>query len=333
MPWWRAFGDRGALPAVLRIWRGDALVAGLAMATTGRRLAAMSNVHTPLLTPLFADPAALAALADAVARRGAGHLRLAPLERTSAATTAFAGAARAHRRLVLCEATYQSPVVDTTGSFDEYRSRMRGGWKTLERRGRKAAREHQLVVRAVERPADGVGFLEEGLRVEASGWKRQAGTAIVSRPDTAAFYREMAAGFARSDMLALSGLWLDERLVAFDLALLHANRYWMLKTGYDEDYRHLSPGLVLRRAVIERCFALGLETHELLGADQPWKRTFATGTRAHATCHGFRRLPGPVAELGWRRVRPGVRALYHRMPRAAGPGRGDQDRLRDGVRD
>jgi CelD/BcsL family acetyltransferase involved in cellulose biosynthesis len=110
--------------------------------------------------------------------------------------------------------------------------------------------------------------------------------------------------------LALSGLWLDDHLVAFDLALLHANRYWMLKTGYDEAFRHLTPGLVLRRAVVERCFTMGLETHEMLGGDHPWKRMFATGDRTLCTFHGFRRLPGPLAELGWRRMRPKLKSLY-----------------------
>jgi CelD/BcsL family acetyltransferase involved in cellulose biosynthesis len=309
-PWYRAFGNEGLRPAVLQVRRGGELVAGLPMLATPHRLVGMTNVHTPVFSPLFADRAALDALAAAVARSGVGRFSIGPLDRAGSAASAFMGAARRSERMALQESTYVSPIVDTKGSFDAYRARMHGGWRTLERRCRKATREHDVVVRAIEAPENGVGFLEAGLHVEASGWKRGAGTAILSQPQTARFYREMAAGFARRHALALSGMWLDDRLVAFDLALLHGGRYWMLKTGYDEAFRHLTPGLLLRRAVVERCFATGLDAHELLGGDHPWKRMFATSDRAHCTCHGFRQLPGPLAELGWRQLRPQLRRFY-----------------------
>jgi CelD/BcsL family acetyltransferase involved in cellulose biosynthesis len=318
LPWWRAFGRAPVRPAVLRISRQDELVAGLPMLATPHRLVAMANTHTPVFAPLFSDDAALESLAAAVVRTNVGRISIGPLDREGAASGGLACAARGSGRIAVRESTYVSPIVDTTGSFEAYRADRRGGWKTLERRGRKAAREHRLETRLIEVPTDGVGFLEEGLRVEASGWKGESSTAILSRPETAHFYRDVAAGFARRRALALSGLWLDGRLAAFDLALLHANRYWMLKTGYDEDFRHLTPGLVLRRAVVERCFDAGLETHELLGADHPWKRLFSSSERAHCTCHCFRRLPVPLAEFTWRRARPGLRWVYRRLRSATG---------------
>ena len=55
--------------------------------------------------------------------------------------------------------------------------------------------------------------------------------------------------------------------MALDLSLLHNDRLWLLKTGFDESYRRLVPGLVLRLSIIERSFELGLSGHELLGDD------------------------------------------------------------------
>jgi hypothetical protein len=125
-----------------------------------------------------------------------------------------------------------------------------------------------MALTAGERPVGGTAFLDAGLSVEASGWKGRGHTAILSAPETAEFYRTVARAFAQRGELALSGLWLDDRLVAFDLALAHANRYRLLKTGYDESERSLAPGLILRRAVIERCFDLDFEAHEFLGPDK-----------------------------------------------------------------
>jgi CelD/BcsL family acetyltransferase involved in cellulose biosynthesis len=105
-------------------------------------------------------------------------------------------------------------------------------------------------------------------------------------------------------------------VVAFDLALLHAGRLHLLKTGYDEALRSLSPGLALRRAVIERCFELGLEAHELLGDDMPWKRLFATSERRHRRFGTFGARPVPLARYAHRRGMPALRRLYVRHVKA-----------------
>src|SRR5207247_10269646 len=57
-------------------------------------------------------------------------------------------------------------------------------------------------------------LLEEGFRVEASGWKSRAGTAIASRPDTRRFYTDVARwasdrGWLRLAFLRLGGRALD----------------------------------------------------------------------------------------------------------------------------
>jgi hypothetical protein len=54
---------------------------------------------------------------------------------------------------------------------------------------------------------------------------------------------------------------------AFDFCLLHCGRLYLLKTGFDERFRRLAPGLVMRLSIIERCFESGLDVHELLGEE------------------------------------------------------------------
>jgi CelD/BcsL family acetyltransferase involved in cellulose biosynthesis len=212
--------------------------------------------------------------------------------------------------------------VDTRGSFDAYRAAMKGRWRELERRGRKLEREHDVRYELITGPDDLGAALARGLAVEASGWKGAGGTAILSAADTHAFYRAVARGFHATGRLKLSELWLDGRVVAFDLSLLHRGRLHLLKTGYDERVRSLGPGLVLRRAVIERCFELGLEAHELLGDDMPWKRLFATSERRHRRFTAFGRHPVPLAHYARDRAVPALRRGYvrHIKPRVVRAG-------------
>jgi CelD/BcsL family acetyltransferase involved in cellulose biosynthesis len=116
-----------------------------------------------------------------------------------------------------------------------------------------------------------------------------------------------------------SEIRVGERLVAWDVALLARGRLYSLKTTYAEDLATLSPGLVLRRAIVERCFALGLDGHELIGHDMGWKRRFATSARASNSLRVDRVRPRPLARLAYQRLaRPLVDPLRARGRRNEG---------------
>jgi CelD/BcsL family acetyltransferase involved in cellulose biosynthesis len=200
-----------------------------------------------------------------------------------------------------------SPVVDTDGPFAEWRAWSKHRWGApLERFRRKMRRDHDGQIAAVEAPEDLGAVLDAGFAVEASGWKGAAGTAILSSPATTAFYRRVAEAFHARDALRVSTITLDGRLAAFDLCLLVDGRLYLLKTGFDESFRKLAPGLVLRLSVIERCFELGLRAHELLGDQAEWKAKFATSERPHVQWTGYGRNGRGVRSYA---VRRGQRAI------------------------
>jgi CelD/BcsL family acetyltransferase involved in cellulose biosynthesis len=166
-------------------------------------------------------------------------------------------------------------------------------------------REMGLELRVAELPADPGPVFEECLRLEAAGWKGEAGTAILCSPGMAAFYREVLAQLARSGELRLSTLRLDGRLAAFDFGFLFGDRIFSMKTAYDESLKKVVPGLVLRLSIVEHCFEHGLAANELLGGDLPWKRNFATSTREHVTVRCYpANAAGRAAHFADARARP-----------------------------
>ena len=212
--------------------------------------------------------------------------------------------AESHRtgRLTLVERQHTSPIVDLEADFAEYRRRMKSKLGPIERKGRKLEREHAPEFRLLTPPADFESELERGLEVEAAGWKGKSGTAVLSSADTGVFYRSVAKAFHAKGELTLSSISLDGRVVAFSLGLLHSGRLYLLKTAYDESFGPVAPGMVLRMAIVERCFELGLEAHELLGDDTAWKRRFATSGREHRGFYSYRRRPRPALRYGYRKL-------------------------------
>lgn len=314
--WWSAFGT-GAL-RVCTVWSDEELVAALPLHRRGVWLHATANEHTPAYRPLARDPASCERLAAALlAERTPIEARALPVEEPE--VRALLAAAQDRDARTITEPEYVSPLTDVAGTFEDYRAARKARWRELERRGRKLAREHEVEQSLVASPGEAERELEEGLVLEAAGWKGRQGTAILARPDTATFYREVACAFHGAGELALSSLRVDGRLAAFDLALLHRGRYFLLKTAYDERLRSLGPGLVLRQAVIERCFELELEAHEFLGADMDWKRLFSNAERRHAVWRAYPRGALHRVRYAYRgRLRPRLRAAYLEAHRALG---------------
>jgi CelD/BcsL family acetyltransferase involved in cellulose biosynthesis len=309
--WWKAFGAGGEM-AVCTARRDGRLAAVLPLWRRDREELAMANGHSPVFRPLAADTEARDALFAAAASRPVSRLVLAgvPMDDPSLSTIK---AQRGRMRWAV-EPSYSSPIVDTTGDFDAWRAESKKRWGApLERFRRKMGRDFDADFSIVEPPSDLERELEEGFAVEASGWKGEGGTAILSTPETTAFYRTIAAEFAARDELRLTRISLDGEVAAFDFCLLHRERLYLLKTGFDERFRRLGPGLVMRLSIIERCFESGLKAHELLGEESEWKAKFATGKRSHVNALGYPKSPVGSLRRSYRAaIRPKLKHVYRR---------------------
>jgi len=314
--WWKAYGG-GRQLRVCVVWREDVLAGVLPLTGVGGRLEG-PHVEVPLFRPVAADRDALMALARAAVDAARDELVVPSLPADDPAVGELIAAARG--RLVLTERVHVSPIVDTGGDFGEFRNLTKSRWGyPLERLERKMNRDHDARYLLVDRPADFHETLQRGFEVESSGWKAKAGTGILSTPENERFWRSVAEAFDRTGETRLSGITLDGRMSAFDLALLVNGRLYLLKTGYDEQCGRLRPGLVLRLAVIRRCFELRLVAHELLGHRAAWKAMFATAERSHVRLWAYARRPVPFGRYVYRLARPRLVRAY-RDTRGA-PGR------------
>jgi CelD/BcsL family acetyltransferase involved in cellulose biosynthesis len=316
--WWDAFGR----PARLRVcaaWEGDDLVAVLPMHGSRGRLAAMANYHTPTFRwPARDDEARRNLLREALA--GApSDLDLHALPRDEDWTADALAACRERGRVVLADPAHVSPIVDARLDQGLYMQERASRIRKLRRLRRKLEREHAASFSVGPGAGDLDAELARGFAVEAAGWKGARGTAIASSPATEGFYRAVAHAHRELGELRLAWLHVDNRPVAFSLCLQRADRLYLLKTGYDRAFRRDAPGLLLNFDLIERCFAGEAKVFELLGAEEDWKQTFATSSRAHVRVRSYRRRPIPLARcLARRHALPALRAAQARVRAARG---------------
>jgi hypothetical protein len=91
---------------------------------------------------------------------------------------------------------------------------------------------------------DLAAWTEEFMRLEASGWKGRAGSALVCRADDRRFVTEVFAEAFRRGRLQITGLNLDGRPLARHCMLSAGEGAFTFKIAYDETYEKCSPGIL-----------------------------------------------------------------------------------------
>ena len=312
--WWRWFGEGRLQTCVL--WQDERILAVFPLSLQRGELRPLASNHGDFLVPLAASPEDLEHLVEAVlAHRFAAFVYVGvPREHPVATLLARRGA----RHLRIERSVDPDSVIDLPQSYAEYEKTLshnaRGQVNKFRRR---LAREHELLVRAVEPPEDLERELAAALALEASGWKGEEGTAIASSAASEGFYRTICAAFAARGGLRLSFLSVDGQPIAFDLAVLDGNWLYSLKMSYAPEFEEYSPGILLRAEVIRRCCELGIAANDLGGGGSGGrtKRRFRTRTLEATELRLYPRRPAGVARYLRQRARLGLQAWIAADPR------------------
>ena len=315
--WWEAFGV-GA-PVIVGVRRGGRLVGVLALRRRGGVLASAANAHTPEFRMLVEDAGAADELVTWLFAQRPTRVQLDHVDAHDPALVQLSRAAADARHRILRTTVQRSPYVQFVASEDVDR-RMTGKRVRNLRRNLRRLREHGAVEFDVVDAADDLdALLMEGFPLEASGWKSERGTAILSSPVTARFYSAVAHWARDSGLLRLGFLRLDGRAIAFALCLRDRTACYLIKGGYDPRYRRFAPAKSLIRHLISRSAREGGERFEFLGAAEPWKlewtdrcherllvRTYAPtalGSAGRAAETVYLRYGKPLAKRALARVR------------------------------
>ncbi len=321
--WWKAFDSREERVAVLVAREGDRIVAAAplqrrATAVAGvpvRSLEFPANLHTfrfDFVVPGDRDPQTYVevfldhALAGSAVPDILFFKDLPSDSPTVAALERFAGA----RGLELArENERHSPYVLADGSWEDYFGSLSKSLRSSLRRSRRRCLEAGGVFERVVDGPRGAELLEEGLVLEAEGWKGRGGSAILASPEETAFYRELTRRLDGSGRVEQYSLRLGGRLVCWDLCVTHAGACHDLKTAYAEDQAHLSPGFAVQMAMMEHLFeAPEVCIYDMLPPAADYKRRWSSVGYEQVSLRLYARTPrGRLAHLLQGRLRPLLR--------------------------
>lgn len=100
---------------------------------------------------------------------------------------------------------------------------------------------------------------EDFLRIEASGWKGEEGTALLSSDSTSAFYRQLIRESANDGKARFLSLKLDGRPIAMLSDIQTGQCVYSYKTAYDDEFSAFSPGQQVELKNLEFLHRDGIE--------------------------------------------------------------------------
>jgi hypothetical protein len=127
-------------------------------------------------------------------------------------------------------------------------------WKNVSRLAKKAAQEIGPVnIASSETGNIREDFYKDFLDIESSGWKGKAGsgTSLSSDPESSSFFRCLMVDSADRWCARVFTLNFGEHKVASMLAIKSNSIWYLLKIGYEEEYRAYGPGSILLQAFIK----------------------------------------------------------------------------------
>jgi CelD/BcsL family acetyltransferase involved in cellulose biosynthesis len=154
----------------------------------------------------------------------------------------------AHTRGLLCRDRDADAYIGSALSA-ESRQKLRKSEKKLQ--------EHGHVTHRVLKPGDDVqGWIDEFLRVEASGWKGARGSALNCSEANRRFITEAFTSAFSRDQLIMVGIDVDGRAIARYSGFIAGEGSFAFKTAYDEEFRRFAPGLLAELDMIRAIHAL-----------------------------------------------------------------------------
>ena len=292
--WWESFGQGRSL-AVMVVRSGNRILAlaPLMLETARmhgipvRRVQFLHNDHTPKADVIVAERAdeAYAALWKTLQDNHAKWdvLQLSQLQYDSPTHDQMSRFAAAGAYPTTLWQSDNSPYLELKNDWHAYLNGRHAKLKqNLRNRLNRLTRQFgEPSLEVIGDPAAVAAARDEALALEASGWKRQAGTAICSDPHVMRFYTLLAERASASGWLRLLFLQVNGRRIATSYASRYHDRLSFFKTGYDPAFAAYAPFKLLTYFTIRDGFADALREVDFLGDAEPWKLEWTTTTRPH----------------------------------------------------
>lgn len=217
-----------------------------------------------------------------------------------------------------------SPVLNVTGNWDEWLAgRSKSKRENIRRKHRKLVEKMGARIDIVSGVRDDLQhYLEQCWQVSAKTWKHRQGSSIAADKSRSEFYQKIAA--SDKHWIVIGMLYLDSEPIAFEYNILYKGTLYNMKLGYDEEYRKLSPGWVLRIELVKWVFENNIRAFDYMGYAAGYKNDFSNGELGQENMRVYSySMPANYIHAYEMGIKPVLRKIKHSVVRAFSEGTGE----------
>lgn len=125
-------------------------------------------------------------------------------------------------------------------------------------------------------------LLQMAFEVEKKCWKGDIKSAILDNESFIGFISNIFTHFSNGNSI-IGILHSNRKAIACNLSIRVNNTLWILKIGYDVNYKQCSPGILLTHNMIKYCCDNNIENIEFLGSTEDWINLWRPNERKYMT--------------------------------------------------
>lgn len=182
----------------------------------------------------------------------------------------------------VCRFNGYGSFIKVSGGFEKYRAGLNPKFsRNLRRLDRRLELLPNVEYSFITGKHDTNHYFDMFLKVEASCWKGNRGTAIAQSPQLKKFYSSLVDKLARLGWLEWHFLSTEGKPMAANLAIRVNKKLVLLKIAYDTAFSSYSPGNKLFEKMLQRAFESGeIDEIDCL-SEYDWNKNWNMTTRAY----------------------------------------------------
>ena len=174
-----------------------------------------------------------------------------------------------------------SPYLALAGTWEQFldskRARFRSNLKYYRRLPERSGQ--RLTIRRLPWRGEEDVAVHDLASIELRSWKARGGNLKVSTKAGREFYRRFCGYLAGRGWLDVWSAEIDDIGIAFVLNIIYRGKCYHYNTCYDENFGHISPGLLLHAEAIADAFGRKLSEYDFLSGDEPYKERWCSDRR------------------------------------------------------
>jgi CelD/BcsL family acetyltransferase involved in cellulose biosynthesis len=174
---------------------------------------------------------------------------------------------------------YVCPQVDLTAGWESVLKKSRRA-DNFKRRLRQLRARDGFAFRTVTAPAEAVAAFDRFLQLHEARWAEAGGSEMTGHAQLQSFHRDLVRRWADVGLLRFDELWVEGECRASIYGLEHNGRYYFYNSGYDQEWRNASVGLVALGLSIQAAIERGVKVYDFLRGTESYKFDWAGTTRA-----------------------------------------------------